>query len=256
MLRSDLIDQEFNRHVEWLRQFGNQNRIKKFNQLKQQNREGAICEAFVCGYLCTHVDKIEPYEDISNGGPDFKCIQNGSFFYVEVTALSNKSVEDASWIPDDGTWKGGAVGSLSRLIRTAVSGKVRQCIKDDGPTLVALGINHTWVSAGVDGLARDVLISDESYVIQVSPDQPIPQRSGEFVTELRNAIFMAVGEKGVLVKRPSVAGALICGLGIQPPRIVGVINCAAHRPFDVKLLPEIKFAKTVIKDNRVEMRWL
>lgn len=256
MLATHVIKPAISRHLKWLQTFGSA-RVDQFRKTWRSNREGAICEALVAAYLHSRVGHIEPIEDLSFGGPDYRCTTAGTAFYVEVTSLDTGSVERASWIPDNPNWRGGSVGSLSRIMRTAVSNKVDQCSRRrDAPSLVALGILHSWVSMGIGrATARELLISDEAYVVPVSADHPVPAEPGTFVTGLRNALFMMAGAEGVETKRQSVAGVLVFGLGRVPPPIIGVINRSAHRMFDPRLLPEIQFAETELVDGNVGLRW-
>jgi hypothetical protein len=256
MLRRDIISTSMDHHADWLRQFG-ASRVKHFERMRRTNPEGAACEALVAKYLRDCVHQIEPAEDLSTGGPDFQCVQDGKRFYVEATALATKAIEKAIWIPDDPKWEGGSVGSLSEIVRTAVCGKVRQCLRADAPTLVALGIHHSWASMDIDsGLVRDLLISDESYVVPVSATNPIPTQRGSFVTGLRNALFLEAEEHQVSARRQPVSGVMIFGLGILPLHVIGVLNDRANRPFDPTLLPAIEFAEAVLtNENRIGIRW-
>jgi hypothetical protein len=124
--------------------------------------------------------------------------------------------------------------------------------------LIAIGILHTWVSNGVDrSLARDMLVSDVSYVVPIPRDPLGPPEYGDMVTGLRNALFMEATVDGVAEKRRPVSGVVVFGLGVDPPEIIGVINAHAYRRFDPQLLPQIPFAETAIGDDgRVRIHWL
>ncbi len=254
MLRHDLLDSAMDEHVEWLRAIDDA-RACNFQRMRKSNREGAAAEALVAGHLRAWVEKVEPFEEPGRGGPDFCCTQDGQRFYVEVTALATDAVQKSSWIPDDPKWEGGSVGSISRIVRSSLSDKADQCANRDAPVLVALAIHHSWVSMDVRRLVRDVLISDESYMLAISPDHPMPTESGQFVTRLSHAIFMATEQSGVTPKRQSISGVLLFGLGIHPPRVVGLLNGSACRLFNVGLLPMIEFGEAVIIDDRVKIKW-
>jgi hypothetical protein len=254
MLRNDLLDSAMDEHAQWL-QATDAARAERFQSLRQSHREGAAAEALVAACFRSWVNTVEPSEDPASGGPDYLCTQKGQRFYVEVTTLATAAVEKASLIPDDPHWKGGTVGSISRIVRSSISDKVRQCSNRDAPVLVALGVHHSWISMGVDGLAREILISDEAYWPAVSAQSPIPTGPGDFVTHLSNALFMAVDANGVTPKRQPVSAVLVFGLGVKPPQVVGVVNSGASRPFDVCLLPQVAFAEAVVADGRVGIRW-
>lgn len=255
MLADSLINDAINEHLEWLRPF-DKGRAERFKRIQKINLQGAACEALIAKYLRDCLDIVYPFEDPSSGGPDFRCTQAGRDFYVEVTSLATNAVEDACSIPDDPNWQGGAVGSISGILRSSISDKVHQCTREDVPTLIAVGILHSWASDGVDRrLVQDMLISDVAYEPSVSPAHAKPNQLGEFVTSLRNSLFMAVGDNGVAIKRKPVSGVVVFGLGVHPPRVIGVTNGNAHRPFDPDLLPQIEFAEAMVRDNRVGIRW-
>jgi hypothetical protein len=255
MLATRLIDHAIECQTRWLNRYDTA-RADRFQIMARNDKESAAAEALIRQFLRRHTDEVEPFENLSKGGPDFRCRCAGNTFYVEVTSLSTSSAERASWIPDDPHWEGGNVGSISRLLRNAVSGKVRQCLRRDAPTLVAIGLLHSWVSMGVDrGTARDMLISDESYVVQISPKGPIPTRRGDFVTGLRNALFYeAVGQQAINKRNP-VSAVLVFGLGVGFPPVIGALNPHAARPFDPSLLPSVEFAQPCIESGRVGLRW-
>ena len=255
MLRNDLLNSAMDEHRQWL-QATDADRAQRFQRLRSSDREGAAAEALVAVSLRSWVEKVEPSEDPASGGPDYRCIHLNQHFYVEVTRLAIEAVARASWIPDDPHWKGGAVGSISRIVRSSVSDKVRrQCSNRDAPVVVALAIHHSWVSGDVEGLVREILISDETYCPAVSAESPIPTAPGECVTRLSNALFMEVDANGVKPKRQPVSAVLVFGLGVRPPQVVGVVNSSACRPLDVRLLPQVPFAEAIIADGRVGIRW-
>jgi hypothetical protein len=68
-------------------------------------------------------------------------------------------------------------------------------------------------------------------------------------------LFLCVGDSGVVGKRQSIAGVIVFGLGKRPPNVIGALNDNAHRPFDPRLLPSVRFAHTEIIDNRIGVLW-
>lgn len=255
MLKESLINAACDAHATWLQDFGIA-RVERFDRLRCSNILSASSEAFIGRFLRDQGLLVEPYEDLSIGGPDYCCIRSEQRFYVEVTSLETAAVERAIWIPDDPKWQGGNVGSMSNLIRTAVCNKVRQCsAANDAPILVAIGLHHSWASMDVDeGLVSDMLISDEFYTVPIAPGRG-PTSPGYFATGLRDALFMeAIGDVAK-EKRQPVAGVLVFGLGVSPLNVIGVVNGHAHRPFDPALLPDIHFGETNIVENRVGIRW-
>ena len=85
-------------HRSWLKPFGWQSLNKWENLLKPQ-LEPAICEAVARRLLSEHKVDVEPYEDISKGGPDFLCTKNDKHFYVEVTCITKETAtKKQSWM--------------------------------------------------------------------------------------------------------------------------------------------------------------
>ena len=147
------------------------------------------------------------------------------------------------------------MGSISSLVRTAVCGKLEQCLRQDAPTLIAIGIHHSRLDVDAS-LAEELLISDVAYEFPVSRTQPIRRGPGRFVTRLRNALFKRIKGRGVENARESVPGVIIFGLGYHPVRAIGLLNDDAHRAFDPSLLPAIGFATTVEVNGGLAIRWL
>jgi hypothetical protein len=254
MLRRDLITKSLENHTAWLGQF-DARRVKSFNQRCRSDREAAACEALITEYLRSRVDAIEPAEDISFGGPDLRCVRRGQPFYVEITSLNTKAVSEAIWIPDDANWEGGAVGSISEIVRRAVCGKANQCLRPDAPTVIAIGSHHLWLDVN-ESLVEELLISDVAYEVQVSRTNPVPREPGKIVTRLRNALFRRIKNEAVENAREYVAGVIVFGLCRLPLEVIGVINDEPTRSFDPSLLPEIRFATTVDVNGGLAIRWL
>jgi len=78
-------------HRAWLAAFENW-RLARWNRLLGSGVEGALHEALVRRFLSQHVQDIEPVEDRSSGGPDFKCTTPRAVFYVESTCLTIDAV--------------------------------------------------------------------------------------------------------------------------------------------------------------------
>jgi hypothetical protein len=254
MLRQDLIAEGLDEYAEWLVRYG-AHRVKMFDGRRRSDVEAAASEALIGNYLRRRVDKIDPAEDMASGGPDFRCVHKGHPFYVEVTSLKTSAIEQSIKVPDDPNWKGGFVGSISKIVRTAVSGKSAQCLLPNAPTVVAIGTHHSLLDIDTS-LAEELLISDMAYEVQVSPSHPIPEEPGRFVTGLRNALFMRFRNNGVQRAREYVSAVVIFGLGYLPARAIGLVNDVARRSFDPSLLPEIQFAGTVrTEEGALTLRW-
>jgi hypothetical protein len=243
-------------HREWLR--NDEQRLHKFDALLRAQPESAICEALVAAQLSSWVDHVEPFENISLGGPDYLCTMGGGKFFVDSTCLRSDAVTRATGIRDF-PWitETTSIGSLSQPIFGAVSDKVTQCASVDKPALVAIGILHVNASLMCvnAGAARDMLISDESYVIPIPTGCVYERESGQFVTGLRRSVFLQAANHSIQAKREPVAGVLLFGFAKHPPSVIGIINNNALRPFNPSLLPCVPFARAAVEDTRIKILW-
>jgi hypothetical protein len=66
-------------------------------------------------------------------------------------------------------------------------------------------------------------------------------------TDLRSATFLRPDPiNGIGFARSSVSGLLLCGFGILPPRVLGILHPNPARPFDRNLLSDVPFCEVAI----------
>ena len=75
---NDQYEQLKNEHREWLRGFYGK-LLSQWNNRLEANDEAALCEAKTRKLLSSHGCEVEPFEDPSSGGVDFKCTKDGRF---------------------------------------------------------------------------------------------------------------------------------------------------------------------------------
>ena len=130
---SQLIDE----HREWLKGFDGE-RVNKWNNLLNNNPEAALCEASTRKSLSDFGCDVEPFEDLSTGGVDFKCSKDGSTFYVEATCITKEAATDKSGLTD----KAQHYAPLTKTIWQELKNKTPQCSGLDAPCIVAIGTFH------------------------------------------------------------------------------------------------------------------
>lgn len=137
---SKLIDE----YRDWLKPFDGQ-RLNKWENLLKANTEAAICEAATRKLLSDYGVKVEPHEDISTGGPDFLCCQNGKRFYVETTCITKDAMTRATRLPNEPEGSGICSSSspTKRILREIVN-KTKQCENLGAPCIVVVCTLHQW----------------------------------------------------------------------------------------------------------------
>ncbi|MHC4169715.1 MAG: hypothetical protein ACYSWQ_22440 [Planctomycetota bacterium] len=247
----DNYKEDIKQHRVWLKNF-NERRLKKWDDLLQANPEAAICEAKTRLLMADHNVDIQPYEDLSQGGPDFECSKNGRAFYVETTCISiEAATRESSLEPiynldvDDSGYY-----DMTEKFRSEIGGKVKQCSKVVAPRIVVIGTLHPQASdCCFDELAAEEVLTGTTYITG-----KINTRTGEKVgdtyevTKLEDSAFIRPSKESTIWiehARCSVSAVLLCGFGSNPPNIVGCLHPSPAYAFDKVLLPRIHFFRLV-----------
>lgn len=246
-LISDYSD-EINGHCDWMERFGKQ-RLKKWKNFLKSNPEGAICEAATRKLLSQHGVEVEPYEDPSRGGPDFRCTKDNKCFYVEVTCISiEAATKDSGLEPSLTPFEVEDYEFMTEKIRSEVTSKIQQCSKVRAPRIVVVATLHS--QAGYccfDDLAAEEFLTATMYITG-----KINIRTGERVedtyesTRLENSGFIRPKKNSpnqIEDTRRSVSAVLLCGFGLSSSNVIGCLNSNPIYSFDRSLLPEIKFCR-------------
>lgn len=206
-----------NEHRAWLARFNEPERVKLWDELLESATEDALCEALVRRLLNDHVYIVSAEEDLSAGGPDFRCLQMNRHFYVETTCLTIDAVTEATGLIHLSRQESG-YRPLTPCLFDACNGKALACAgRDDAPCLLAVATLHR--------AASEIFFHDRAAVEALLTSGP------QVAHELSE------------VARESVAAMLLCGFGIEPATVHGVLNPDAAQPFDRRLLPEIPFCQ-------------
>ena len=248
-------------HREWLATFDDRY-LRNWERLRDADYEAAMTEVSVRRILQYHDVAVEPNEDLtgSTRRPDFKCEKDGEKFYVEVTCIGIEKVVEQTGLPFP-TEKGARdYGSLNDAFWGACKRKASQCGNLDLPTIVAVGTFHT--SASMICLQKphiNMLLTGETKIAW-----KIDSRTGTAVgdsfqtTELRSAVFLCPDKDiDVGFARSSVSALLVCGLGVDPPRTLGIQHPNPENRFDSAILPDIEFGEVEIdrESRQFHVNW-
>ncbi len=216
--------------------------------------ETAVCEASLRRFLAQHVDRVEPEEDRSSGGPDFRCAVGSRHFYVECTCLTIAAVTRATKLshhPEPNKFS--SYGTLTSLIHGECQGKAPQAsLRKDAPCLLAVGTLHRSASQACFDRpeCEKVLTSQPMMTGEIDHETGGPAGPVRDETDLMHSAFYRLGadsSQAVDPTRRSVSGLLLCPFGIRTVEVRGVLHSDSVRPFDRMLLPNIQFCR--LKDG-------
>ncbi len=247
-------------HRKWLANF-DPLYARNWDRLLKNHFEAAITEADIRRMLERHGATVEPTED-ANGSrrrPDFKCRVGQEMFYVEAKCILRETATAKTGIPDHerGLF---AFKPLNAAIMGICRGKAGQCKDLDAPALVAIGTLHStiamayftrpWVSMLLTGQVRMEWTPHTQTSLTVADT--------EDTTELRDAAFLGPDDsQPVGFARRPISGLLLCGVGYEPPRVIGVLHPNPVHSFRPELLPGIDFGQVRIdgESGRLQVRW-
>jgi hypothetical protein len=244
-------------HRQWLSSF-DPRYLKNWEKMLEADDEASLTEAAVRRMLQRHGVAVEPNEGLSGvcGGPDFRCTANGNRFYVEATCITCAVAVKRSGIVD-GT-SGPApfnVMGMNEAVFSEIQGKASQCRDLDGPALVAVGTFHSTAAMVCfkKALVSRVLTGETkmAWGIDASTGQQVGDTHD--ATQLRAAGFLRPDKTlGVSFARHSVSGVLLCAVGLEDKKPLGILHPNPIRPFDPTLLPDIEFG--IVKVDSTSMR--
>jgi len=252
-------------HRTWLTGFDGQH-LKSWNDLFIDNPEAALCEAAVRDIVQGFGFAVEPVADLKGQivkgavqRPDFRCSNGVGAFYLEVANISiAKAIEQTNLPHPQQFGSARNYAKLTKAIFAKAQGKATQC-EQDLPTLLAVGTFHTAAShRAMDRLCASNLLTGEPMITW-----NIDTRTGASVgdtyqsTKLKYASFLKPGECSIINARTSISGILLCGFGVVPASIIGVLHPEADRPFRPELLPRIPFGEVQIdyEKHRLTAVW-
>jgi hypothetical protein len=200
--------------------------------------------------LSEHKVKVEPYEDLSSGGPDFRCTKGNKCFYVEVTGISKDTATEKTGLSDEPP-KPSRVqrfGLPTQRIFYEICNKASQCTDLDEPCIVAICTLHFQAGALCFGKleVEHLLTGTPQITLKIDPEQGRAIGDTYQSTELRDSAFIRIhksfGSQVEFARNP-ISAVLLCGFGCRPPDIVGALHPNPNHQFDRTLLPNIKFGR-------------
>lgn len=230
-------------HRTWLSAFDSQY-LRNWEKMRNGNREAGLCEAGVRRLLQQHSITVEPNEELtgSEQRPDFRCTHPEGRFFVEVACITIDTAAEETGLPYPFQPGARNYRHLNDAVFKTCKGKAPQCGNATEPTLVAIGTFHADASV----LCFQKKFANMMLCGETSISWLVDTRTGQGVgdtyqtTELYSAPFLRP-DQGLSEARTSISGILLCGLGIAPPRVLGLLHPGAIRPFDQRLLSGIDF---------------
>lgn len=248
-------------HRQWLACFPLQH-ADNWEKLLGNDYEAAMMEASVRRFLQQQGTAVKPNEDLQGRRkqPDFRCINFNAEFFVEVACISVAKAVEETHLPYP--LQGGPrfYRPLNNAIWKACKGKTTQCSDGTGPTLVAIGTFHDTVSDLCFSEAKvEMLLTGET--MNTFNLYEHTQQSLDDIylsTELFSATFLRPDRiEAVNSARSSISGLVLCGFGVEPPNVRGILHPFAARPFDPRLLPSIRFCSAYVDrvNHAVSTSW-
>lgn len=238
-------------HCRWLLAFAPQH-LQKWENLRNEDYEAALCEAAVRRLLQAHGITVEPNEDLvgkapagTEARPDFRCSRPEGAFFVEATCISIVTVVKQTGLPHPLQPVAQSYGNLNHAIFGKSFKKYRQCSETNLPTLLAVGTFHQSSALLMSRKFADMLLTGKPSLSWTVDTETGPGIGEVFqTTGLRSAPFLKPGSLGGA--RTSLSGLLLCGFGYSSPYVLGILHPCAARPFDRRLLPGIPFGEVLI----------
>ena len=251
-------------HRGWLQRFGEQ-RLKKWEDLLQSCSEAAICEAETRKLFSDHGFTVEPYEDLSTGGPDFLCSKNSKKFYVEITCITIDVATKKTTLPFLCSQNSNAQyrGSLTDHIFGELCRKTSQCSGLEFPCVVAIATLHPEAGRSCfDKYACEEILKGTSKVAVDTNLQKERSVGNPYqITNLQNSAFVRFTKKDdgtTECARNSISAILLCPFGRYSLKVNGLLHPNPNYPFDRSLLSDIEFAKLAdgYQNGSMKVEWL
>lgn len=220
-------------------------RLKQWEQRFIASPEPAVCEATTWSWLrgCEGL-VIEPAEDPSYGGPDYRCLTGADRFYVEVTCVTSNVVTGKSGIPEhphSGGWS-----PLTGTIFQKCWDKRTQLDSLVAPCLLAICTLHGFgAMTCFDELGAQLILTGDptmAWNVDAATGRTGPTR---ITTDLKQTAFLApdYASRVVRAKRRGISGVLLFGSSMPRRRVVGALHPQPFRIFDPRWLPSVAFCR-------------
>lgn len=208
---------------------------KRYQQLLEANRGGAVAEAVVFSWL--RFDRLQPAvsEDSSKGGPDFMCRGRHGFFLVEATVLDATAVENRSGWPNELDDTARAFSMITPNLWSKTLHKAGQLADQEMPRLLAICLSHVGASALLGALAARI-----------------------FAAGSRKSPFYRFVDGKYQAERRSISGLLLVPVWEDECEVVGMLHPDPAKIFDYRDLSDVPFlrVKWPPTSEEVETEWI
>lgn len=258
---NQLLDEIATEHRQWLAGF-DRRYAKIWERLCSADYEAAMTEAAIRRILSVqHRVTVEPNEALTGncGGPDFQCAVGGKRFCVEVTCFPIADVERSTGIVAGPRSASGfdPNGMIDKVFAKAAS-KSAQASRATVPTLLAIGTFHATASMIFFGKRFAPMYQTGKTQLTWSIEATSRRVTKACVqSELHRAVFLKPDSvTGVAPARQSLAGILLCGVGVEPAPVRGLLHPNAARPFNEQFLPGVEFHRIAFDQSSGRVRHL
>lgn len=255
-------EEEISSHRNWLKLFNNAY-ATKWERLLKADPEAAICEAATRKLLSEHQVKVEPHDELSNGGPDFLCNKYNKSFYVEVTCITTDTATQATGLVPNSPNQNYTPKSLTRRIFYEMCNKASQLSNLDSPNVLVIGTLHD-IAGHIffdKNYAMEVLTSKPKISVQFDEEQGRAVGDPYQTTDLRYSGFVRPDKNStgsIEDARKTISTLILCSFGTKPPRAIGVLHPKPKHNFDRTLLPKIEFCRLAeeYQSGQLEVEWI
>ncbi|MCE5339868.1 MAG: hypothetical protein LLF92_01895 [Planctomycetaceae bacterium] len=267
-LRNDLkisYIEAIEQHRRWLQHFDKQ-RLGKWENLLNADPEAAICEAETVELLLNYDVEVQPYENLSKGGPDFLCTKKGRNFYVEVTCITIDIATKKSALPP--SYPAQPSPQYYRFLTNHILGelcnKTRQCSELGQPCIIAIATLHHRAGACCfrKSACEDILTGTSQATVDINVKEGRAEGEPYLTTELRDSAFIRFAKTAdgtIEYARNPISALLLCAFGQYPIMVNGVLHPNSNYPFDREMLLGIEFCMLESgceKNRHLKVKWI
>ena len=216
--------------------------------------------------LSDHNVDVQPYEDLSHGGPDFLCTKNDKHFYVEVTCITKKTATKKTKLDAEPQINSPAkwYQPPTQQILEEVRHKTFQCKDLNEPCLLAISTLHFGVGfiCFRDKHIAEMVLTGTPYISwDIVRDAGEASKGSHQTTNLKNSGFVRPQKNklhSIDEARKTISAVLLCSPYMKPPRAVGILHPNPNYRFDRSLLPDIDFCSLGegYESGRLTVEWI
>lgn len=224
----------------------NQRALKRFDERLRSCPEAARSEAVVFEYLRTRSLSPRIFEDASAGGLDFECSSESDRFGVEVTAITNATLEKSGH-------REAVLGLLSNRLSKKSTNRQRHTYAGAGVLIVTVHSAPELLREA----AEQFLTGEVKIVAYVSTDGPVGE--SHVSTALKNAAYLQPTSGGVGLFRHAYALVLLMSIDRADCHVIGFEHPEPERALSISHFPHVPFGRVrwpLRGGTKIEVEWL